>query len=319
MRPLVRVAALVILAGLAIATRAEAGAYRYTSAAGGFAVGFPRKPQEHADLRDGLRLHGATTTVTSRQVTFVAVWMDHWPEAQRAPERALELELAGMAREGATIVGSQPIRFAGMPGLDARVTPPDGGTLHARFLIRGARVFGLMVQGPAGAVDEDAERFFASFALVGDGVPEPPPSPAVQRVPFPDAGFSVAMHGEHQAVRAAEAPDLRRTVAVSRGGLRMEIAAYLPTSPTGERARKQVLDRAVSTFSRGWGPRSEERDVVVSSRPAREFRSSARGSEAYVRVIVLDRSIVSLQVLGPPSTCTWEDAREFFDSLRAER
>lgn len=299
----------VLAASIGMAWPAVA-AERFESKDGGYAVAFPAPPKSSAERKkSGLREHIDFAIAPDRGAALMVGWMDGYPETPLALDRVFAAEIGGVA-SGGKVLAQTPIKIAGVPGRAFQIAQPDGKVLEGRVLVRGVRRYLLVALGAPQAVKAAAEPFFASFAIAGPGVADPPVPPAPKRVSVPHAGITVELHGEPETT----ADGVRARV---HSGLRAEFATFLPGKAPSPAEAKSALDAFVARY-RKQGLVMGLRTADVAGNPSRQFSVIVDVGEETVRLVSLDRGLLFLELIGPPATVSEADAAAFFDSVRPE-
>jgi hypothetical protein len=285
------------------------------SVEGGFEARFPSTPEPTARDAAGRKLHALAAT-RERGTSFTLVWSDHVLDAVRAPDAVCRAEVAGLAPAGALRLRDDPASLAGLDGRAIEAVLPDGRELRSRVAMRGVRVFVLLVTGAPGTVDRDADAFFLSFALHGEGVPDPPAQAATRRVALWEARASVELEGLPQPEAGSGEHGILALRVVSRGGLRLQRVYFLP-APIAPAGHDELLLGAVAdSLGRAGAKVRERRELTYRRRAARDVRLSGPREDVFLRAIVLDDGALTLVLSGTEGTVTWKEAAAFFDSVR---
>lgn len=299
-----------LAATIAVAWPAVA-AELFESKDGGYAVAFPAPPSSSAERKkSGLREHMDLAIAPDRGAALMVGWMDGYPETPLAVDRVFAAEIGGVVSGGSKVLSQKPVAVAGVAGRAFEGAQPDGKVLQGRVLVRGVRRYLLLVVGAPQAVKAAAEPFFASFALTGPGVADPPVPPASKRVSVPRAGVTVELHGEPELT----ADGVRARV---HSGLRAEFASFMPAKPASVAETNSALDALVDHY-RKKGMVMGLRTAAAAGRPSRQFSAIVDGAEETLRLVSLDRGLLLLKLMGPPATVSDADAAAFFDSVRPE-
>jgi hypothetical protein len=309
-----RTASLALLVALAGPARAGLP-LAVRSVEGGFDARFPSTPEPTTRDAAGRRLHVLAAT-GERATSFGLVWSDHVLEAVRARDAVCRAELTVLAPAGALRLRDDPASLAGLDGRAIEAVLPDGRELRSRVAMRGVRVFVLLVTGPPATVDRDADAFFLSFALHGEGVPDPPARAATRRVALWEARASVELEGLPQPEPGSGKHGILAVRVVSRGGLRLQRAYYLPAPLVPVGRDELVLGAVTDSLTRVGAKVRERRELTYRGRPARDVRLTLPREDLFLRTIVLDDGALTLLLSGIEGTVTWTEAAAFFDTVR---
>jgi hypothetical protein len=109
------------------------------------------------------------------ETTYAVVWDDNPPVVRAsgdAVERTLDNARDGaLARTQTTLMSESRTNYLGYPGRDFSGRNQSGGLLNARLILRGTKLYMMIVAFPAPSArrDEDVNHFFDSFKLTGTG------------------------------------------------------------------------------------------------------------------------------------------------------
>jgi len=105
------------------------------------------------------------------ETTYAVVWDDN-PPVERASGGAVERTLdnardGALARTQTTLTGESHANFMGYPARDFSGKNQSGGLLNARLILKGTKLYMMIVAFPAPSArrDEDVNHFFDSFKL----------------------------------------------------------------------------------------------------------------------------------------------------------
>lgn len=138
--------------------------------------------------------------------------------------------------------------------------------------------------------------------------------PPAKRVPFPNAGISVVMHGRAKLENTStRVPPNQRLSTSFRGDARREVATFMPVTlkPSEYEA---AVDMVVDSHREG-GLRGLKKTTVLG-RPARDFLTEIGKFEIWMRVLVVPGGIVQLHLAGPKGSVSEQDAQAYFATLR---
>lgn len=139
--------------------------------------------------------------------------------------------------------------------------------------------------------------------------------PPAKRVPFPNAGISVVMHGKAKLEDTSQGiqPPNQRLWTSYRDDTRREVATLMriKLAPAEyEQALELVLDS-----HRKDGIRNLKKTTALG-RPARDFVKQIGRFEIWMRTLIVPAGIVELHLAGPKGSVTEAEAQAYFASLQ---
>lgn len=158
-----------LVSALAVALIGAAGvaqedAKEFKPAKGGFSVMMPGTPKSQES--DGVVIY----TLQKDPLIFVVGYGDYDPNLvkQKGADAVLNADRDSFVKSVSGKIESQKKEtLEGNPGLNVRITTPNGAHFLLREFLVGKRLFQVVTGGPKSAVDsEPSKRFHASFKLV---------------------------------------------------------------------------------------------------------------------------------------------------------